>query len=146
MSNGNLINRLVPSGFWPACGNCEHNEQCKVSPAHPAYPHTWHWGREAITLPEGDLIIRSWVGTAEIGAPHTGCTEYRVTDTTCLPLEDRHRQLIVLESRLKSLDKELSDAEARNTYNTRLANMYHQLEELYSKREALINPAQESTA
>jgi hypothetical protein len=45
--HGNLEKKLVARDFWPACSNCRHAEACKTHPQHPAYPHTWHWGREA---------------------------------------------------------------------------------------------------
>ena len=78
MAHGNLAGKLVPHDFWPACENCRRFVACKVRPQHPAYPHSWHWGREVAAFADGTLTVRSWVGTAAIGQPHTGCQSYEV--------------------------------------------------------------------
>jgi hypothetical protein len=76
--HGNLEKQLVARDFWPSCSNCRHVEACNTHPQHPAYPHTWHWGKEAVSFPDGELILRSWVGTAATGQPHTGCKSYHM--------------------------------------------------------------------
>src|SRR5215510_12265079 len=66
--DGQLEKQLVARDFWPACSTCRHVEACKTRPQHPAYPHTWHWGKEAVSFPDGELILRSWVGTAAMAS------------------------------------------------------------------------------
>ena len=63
MSHGNLERKVVAFDFWPACENCRFFASCKGRPCHPAYPHTWHWGREFAAFADGYLIVRSWVGS-----------------------------------------------------------------------------------
>src|SRR5262245_12434847 len=96
--HGNLEQKLVARDFWPACRNCRHAHVCKTHPYHPAYPHTWHWGKEAVSFPDGELILRSWVGTTAIGQPHTGCPRY-IVDPRCLKeLARHHQQYLALEA------------------------------------------------
>lgn len=113
MSEGNLTNKLVAPGFWPACSNCVHNEECARKPKHDAYPHSWHWGREAVTFPEGDLVLVSWVGTLEIGAAHTGCTSYEVSADQVVAPGDKHREYLQLEGERREIDARLRRFEHR---------------------------------
>lgn len=56
MSQGNLEGKVVDFDFWPACHNCALFDACSVRPHHPAYPHSWHWGREFAAFADGYLI------------------------------------------------------------------------------------------
>ena len=117
--HGNLEHTLVARDFWPACGNCRHTEACKTHPQHPAYPHVWHWGKEAVSFPEGELILRSWVGTVAIGQPHTGCPRYTV-DPRCLKKPAlHHQQYLALEGERARLDMAFVRLERKERWTTR---------------------------
>jgi hypothetical protein len=100
---------------------------------HPAYPHTWHWGKETASFPDGLLVVKSWVGTAQFGAPHTGCYNYRVAEDCLLPMTDAHREYLRVSEEIERLDGELAAAEKRNTYNRTIRAKYERLSELTDK-------------
>src|SRR5713226_4697024 len=102
MSTGNLEGKLVASDFWPACENCRYFEACKVRPLHPAYPHTWHWGKETASFSEGELVLLSWVGTAAVGDPHTACTSYEVDPQYAADPLPHHQRYLALEESEKN--------------------------------------------
>ena len=108
MSHGNLEGKLVAHDFWPGCANCVHCATCKVRPRHPAYPHSWHWGRECAAFPEGTLVVQSWVGTSVIGQPHTGCLSYTVDPRHVAELAARHQHYLALQREQEGLDATLA--------------------------------------
>ena len=116
MSNGNLEGKLVARGFWPACENCRFFAACKAQPRHPAYPHTWHWGREFAEFADGTLILLSWVGTAAIGDPHTGCTSYEVDPRHVSEPQAHHRLYLELEHERGQLEAEMATLERKKTW------------------------------
>lgn len=116
MSTGNLQGQLVARDFWPTCENCRLFEACKVRPRHPAYPHTWHWGREFTQFAEGVLIVRSWVGTAAIGQPHTGCRSYTVDPQHVREPLAHHQQYLALAHERGQLEAEMESLEEKGTW------------------------------
>jgi len=157
MTTGNLVGKIVPRNFWPRCSNCAHYAECRsgdqasrqdgrsLGARHPAFPHTWHWGHEAVSLPGGELLVlRSWVGTAAIGQPHTGCHDYAVGEGHArLPqgeeqaLWERWEEIVHLERALPGFEArwhELQgeDREAAEAYCRReVAPRHRRLNELY---------------
>jgi hypothetical protein len=124
MSHGNLEGKVVAFDFWPACENCRLFEACKVKPCHPAYPHSWHWGREFAAFADGYLITRSWVGTAAIGQPHTGCTSYKVDPQHVNAPQIHHRLYLDLEQEKENLETEMAALESKKTW-TRNDEEFH---------------------
>jgi hypothetical protein len=127
MSHGNLEGKLVARDFWPACENCRLFEACKVRPLHPAYPHTWHWGKETVSFPEGELVLLSWVGTAAIGDPHTGCTSYEVDPKHAVDPLPHHQRYLALERERQDLDVKLERFEKDGTFSKEVERLYEQL-------------------
>ena len=115
----NLEKHLVARDFWPACGNCRHTEACKTHPQHPAYPHTWHWGKEAVSFSDGELILRSWVGTVAIGQPHTGCPRYTVDPRYLMKHAVHHQQYLVLEEERARIDTTFARLERKERWTPR---------------------------
>src|SRR5215813_11499242 len=118
MMNGNLEKHLVARDFWPACRNCRHAEACKTHPQHRAYPHTWHWGKEAVSFPDGELILRSWVGTAAIGRPHTGCPRYTVDPRHLKEPALHHQHYLALEEERARIDTTFARLERKERWTT----------------------------
>ena len=116
MSHGNLAGKVVAFDFWPACHNCAFFDACSVRPHHPAYPHTWHWGRECAAFADGYLITRSWVGTAAIGQPHTGCKSYEVDPQHAGASQIHHRLYLDLEQEKGKLESEMEALERRQVW------------------------------
>ncbi len=127
MSNGNLEGKLVSHGFWPACENCRFFEACKTKPRHDAYPHSWHWGREFVSFPEGELIVRSWVGTSAIGQPHTGCHSYEVDLQYVSEPQGHHKHYLALERERQELDARLNRLERQGALSKRAETLYGRL-------------------
>lgn len=127
MSHGNLEGKLVASDFWPSCENCRFFEACKVRPRHPAYPHTWHWGKETAPFSEGELVLLSWVGTAAIGDPHTGCTSYEVDPRHVTKPMAHHRCYLALERERQDLDIELERFEKDGALGKEAERLYERL-------------------
>lgn len=138
MPEDSLSGRLVAKDFWPACKNCFYFMLCKEKPKHPAFPHTWHWARDFVEFPEGDLILRSWVGTAEFGAPHSGCRSYQVAPGFLLPLQDHHRRYLELERELFALNEMLEQYEERGIYDQRVQRLYDRHQKLSQEMESLL--------
>lgn len=127
MSHGNLEGKLVIRDFWPSCENCCRFEACKVRPQHPAYPHTWHWGKETAPFPEGELILLSWVGTTAIGDPHTGCTSYAVDPRHVSDPLAHHQRYLALERERQDLDVKLERFERDGALGKEAARLYERL-------------------
>jgi hypothetical protein len=117
MSKGNLEGKLVVRAFWPACTNCRFFEACKVRPKHPAYPHSWHWGRECAEFADGTLIVRSWVGTIAIGQPHTGCTSYEVDPRYIREPQAHHRCYLEREHEKGRLEAQMAHLETKAAWS-----------------------------
>lgn len=116
-SHGNLEGKVVTFDFWTACENCVFFESCKLQPRHPAYPHSWHWGRECATFADGYLITRSWVGTAQIGHAHTGCKSYQVDPQHVSEPQLHHRLYLELASERGKLESEMEALERRQVWS-----------------------------
>ena len=127
MSKGNLEGKLVARDFWPTCENCRLFAACKVRPLHPAYPHTWHWGKESVSFPEGELVLLSWVGTAAIGDPHTGCTSYEVDPKHATEPLPHHRRYLALEQERQDLDIKLERFEQDGALGKEAERLYERL-------------------
>lgn len=127
MSQGGLEGKLVARDFWPACENCHSFEACKTQPRHPAYPHTWHWGKESVSFPEGELVLLSWVGTAAVGAPHTACTSYEVDPQYAADPLPHHQRYLALERERQDLDVELERFEKDGALGKETERLYEQL-------------------
>ncbi len=117
MSRGNLERQVVARNFWPACENCSHHKVCLTEPKHPAFPHRWHWGKESVSFPEGELILRSWVGTTVIGQPHTGCMSYTVASHCVQPLARHYLEYVQLEEEKAALNVILTQLERKVTWS-----------------------------
>ena len=124
MSTGNIEGKLVSPTFWPTCDNCVRFSACARQPQHPAYPHSWHWGREYAAFPDGDLILRSWVGTTAIGQPHTGCPSYQVHPSHLRPLLAAHRRYLTLEHEKSTLETLLDRLERTSPWTKREEQRY----------------------
>jgi hypothetical protein len=116
MSHGNLEGKLVAHDFWPTCENCRLFAACQVRPKHPAYPHSWHWGREFAEFADGTLILRSWVGTAAIGQSHTGCKSYEVDPQYISEPQVHHQLYLELEHEKGQLESEMATLERKKTW------------------------------
>ena len=116
MSHGNLEGKVVKFDFWPACENCRLYAACTVRPRHPAFPHSWHWGREFAAFADGYLITRSWVGTAAIDQPHTGCKSYEVNPQHAGAPQIQHRLYLDLEQERRNLEAEMAALESKKTW------------------------------
>jgi hypothetical protein len=117
MSQGELEGKLVASDFWPTCETCRFFAACKEKPKHPAYPHSWHWGKECVEFAEGLLIVRSWVGTSAIGQPHTGCKSYEVDPQHVSEPQIHHRLYLELAHERRKLEAEMEAIERRKTWS-----------------------------
>jgi len=139
--HGNLEKKLVARDFWPACGNCRHAETCTTHPQHPAYPHTWHWGREAVPFSDGELIVRSWVGTVAIGQPHTGCYSYEVHTQYLSTLRAHHQHYLTLEAERERLETVFERLERKETWTPQdeavFATLLAHYQALLAERDAL---------
>lgn len=124
MSHGNLEGKVVEFDFWPACHNCAFFDACGVRPHHPAYPHSWHWGREFAAFADGYLITRSWVGTVAIGQLHTGCKRYEVNPQHAGAPQIHHRLYLDLEQEKGNLETEMAALESKKTW-TRNDKEFH---------------------
>jgi hypothetical protein len=133
MSTGNLEGKLVASDFWPACENCHSFEACKVRPLHPAYPHTWHWGKESASFPEGELVLLSWVGTAAVGAPHTACENYEAGPQHFTAPLPHHQHYLALEKGRQDLDVQLEGLEREGALSKETEALYVQLFRRFTK-------------
>jgi len=140
-----LEKQLVARDFWPACSNCRHAEACKTQPQHPAYPHTWHWGKEAVSFPDGELILRSWVGTAAIGQPHTGCPRYAVAARCLKEPSAHHQQYLALEAERTQIEATCERLERQEVWSPReeetFARLLDRYQQLLARQAALRSPA-----
>ncbi|MBC8447073.1 MAG: hypothetical protein H8D78_04920 [Chloroflexi bacterium] len=148
MSTGNLIGTIVAADFWPRCENCVRYESCRQQPRHPAFPHTWPWGYEAVYLLNGErLVTLSWVGDGAIGEPHTGCTVYAVADGHArLPdtateerLLETWQEIFGVEARLQRAEAAIDDMrqagreEAADALWGEIAHVYDELDALHAR-------------
>jgi len=117
MSSGGLEGKIVSYDFWPACENCVLYEACKTKPRHPAYPHSWHWGKEHAAFADGYVIVRSWVGTAAIGQSHTGCKSYEVDPRHVGGPQIHHRLYLELAHERRKLEGEMEALERRKVWS-----------------------------
>lgn len=117
MSSGGLEGKVVALDFWPTCENCRFFAACKVDRKHPAYPHSWHWGREFAAFADGYLITRSWIGTAAIGQPHTGCKSYQADARHISGPQLHHRLYLDLEHEKGQLEAEMEKLERKREWN-----------------------------
>jgi hypothetical protein len=132
MSHGGLEGKFVAHDFWPACENCVHFHSCATQPHHPAYPHTWHWGREHASFTDGALILRSWVGTAEIGQPHTGCQHYEVAPAYVAAPLVHHQRYFALEQERQELNAQLAALERGGDLDQKAEQLYTQLSQRFT--------------
>ena len=141
MAQGNLEGKVVALNFWPACENCRHYTTCQKKPKHPAFPHRWHWGQESVSFPEGELILRAWVGTTAIGQPHTSCPSYTVAPRYVLPLAPHHEEYLQLEAEKSTLDVTLTRLERNTTWSARdeaiYARAFPRYKEVIERQETL---------
>jgi hypothetical protein len=139
--HGNLENQLVSHDFWPACGNCRHLKGCKIRPQHPAYPHTWQWGREYATFPDGALILRSWVGSSVIGQPHTGCPSYEVDPEHVRDPQLHHRCYLALEQEKAQIERQFEHVEHKEAWTKRdkatFRDLLHRYKHVLAQQAAL---------
>ena len=141
MSHGNLEGKIIAPDFWPSCETCQLFESCKVRPLHPAYPHTWHWGREFAAFADGYLILRSWVGTAAIGQSHTGCKSYEVDPQYISEPQVHHRLYLELEHEKEQLESEMGTLEQKKTWMRNdedfHASLFRRYRQILAKQAAL---------
>ena len=152
MGTGNLTGAIVAVDFWPRCQNCIRYKSCLQQPRHPAFPHSWPWGYEAVYLLNGErLVTLSWVGAAVVGEPHTGCTVYAVADAYArLPdtateqeLWDVWQDIVALEARLQRSEAIIADMrqagreEAADALWGETAHLYDELDALHARAHEL---------
>ena len=125
--------KLVAHDFWPSCENCRFFDACKVQPRHPAYPHTWHWGKETAPFSEGELVLLSWVGTAAVGDPHTACGSYEVDSHHFTDPLPHHQRYLVLEKERQDLDVQLAGLEREGTLSKETEALYEELFRRFTK-------------
>ena len=133
MAHGNLAGKLVPHDFWPACENCRRFVACQVRPQHPAYPHSWHWAREFAAFADGTLILRSWVGTAAVSQPHTGCTSYEVDPRYIGEPQTCHRLYLEREHEKGRLESEMARLESKAAWSRHDEDVHAGLFERYRR-------------
>ena len=133
MAHGNLAGKLVPHDFWPACENCRRFVVCQVRPQHPAYPHSWHWGRECAEFADGTLIVRSWVGTIAIGQPHTGCQSYEVDPRHIREPQAPHWRYLELEHEKGRLEAQMARLETKAAWSRRDEDLHAGLFQRYRR-------------
>jgi hypothetical protein len=63
------------------------------------------------------LIVCSWVGTAAIGQPHTGCKSYAVDSHHVSEPAAHQRRYLELEHERRKLEGEMEAIERRKTWN-----------------------------
>ncbi len=147
-SHGNLEGKVVTFDFWTACENCVFFEACKLRPRHPAFPHSWHWGREFAVFTEGYLITRSWVGTDAIGHAHTGCKSYEVNPTYVSEPQTHHQRYLELAHERRQLEAEMEVIERRKTWNRNdedfHASLFKRYRELLKQQDALRSTVEET--
>jgi len=147
MSHGNLAGKVVAFDFWPACENCRFFASCKIRPRHPAYPHTWHWGRECAAFADGYLITRSWVGTAQIGHAHTGCKSYEVDPQHVSEPQIHHRLYLELASEGGKLESEMEALERRKVWSRNEedfhASLFKRYRQVLKQQDALRSAAED---
>jgi hypothetical protein len=131
--DGQLEKKLVARDFWPACRNCRHAQACKTHPHHPAYPHTWHWGKESVSFPDGELILRSWVGTAAIGQPHTGCPRYAADARFIKEPSPHHQQYLTLEAERTQMEATFARLERQAVWSPREEDTFGRLLQRYKQ-------------
>jgi hypothetical protein len=117
--DGKLEQKLVGPHFWPACANCVRFVTCRRQPHHPAYPHTWQWGREYATFTDGVFILRSWVGSSVIGQPHTGCRSYEVAPAHVRDPQPQQRRYLALEQEKAQIERQFEYLEHKETWTKR---------------------------
>jgi hypothetical protein len=141
MSHGQLTGRLVGREFWPACTTCRFFQACKTRPRHAAYPHRWQWGRDAVSFPDGDLILRSWVGSSVIGQPHTGCLSYEVAPEHVRDPQPRHRRYLALEQEKAQIERQCEPLEHKEIWTTRdqatFRYLLHRYQHMLAQQAAL---------
>jgi hypothetical protein len=133
MSQGNLKGKLVAFDFWPSCRNCQLYEECRLRPRHPAFPHSWHWGREFAAFADGYLIIHSWVGTAAIGQPHTSCNSYQVDSGHVSEPQIHHRLYLDLEHEKGQLEAEMGKLERQQVWSKNAEDFHASLLQRYRR-------------
>jgi hypothetical protein len=65
------------------------------------------------------LILRSWVGTAAIGQPHTGCPRYTVDPRYLKEPALHHQQYLALEGERTQIDATFAQLERKERWTTR---------------------------
>jgi hypothetical protein len=70
------------------------------------------------------LIVRSWVGTAAIGQPHTGCKSYEVNSPFIADLQSHHRLYLDLEHEKGRLESEMASLERKKVW-TKATEDFH---------------------
>jgi hypothetical protein len=137
MSDGRLSGKLVSHHFWPRCSNCSHYQECKAgTPKNQDFPYAWHWIRESVSFPEGDLILNSWVGVLETKERHKSC--YQVNTLETLPLQNTHFQYLELEQERCQLNTEMVSHKRQNTYDKRIVALYQRYVDVINTQQKLI--------
>ena len=148
MSHGNLAGKVVASDFWPTCETCVFFEACQTKPLHPAYPHSWHWGREFAAFADGYLIVRSWVGSSAIGQPHTGCKSYEVDPQHVSESQIHHRLYLEMEHEKRQLEAEMESLERKKTWTKNdedfHASLFRRYRQILKKQADLRSAAQDA--
>jgi hypothetical protein len=141
MSSGGLEGKVVAFDFWPTCETCIFFEACKTKPHHPAYPHSWHWGREFAAFADGYLITHSWVGSSAIGQPHTGCKSYEVDPQHVSEPQIHHRLYLALEQEKGKLESEMRALERKTAWSKNdedfHASLFSRFRKVLRQRDAL---------
>ncbi len=127
MSTGNLTGKVVHRDFWPSCATYTLFTACATRPQHLAYPHSWHWGREFISFPDGDLIITSWVGSTVIGQRHTGCTQYTVAPDYASNPHPHHQRYLALAHEQAEIERKLTRLERNGPFTSETESLYQRL-------------------
>lgn len=138
MTDG-LNKQLVRANFWPSCQSCVHFTHCRqaTEPKHPAFPHNWHWWRDAIEFPDGVLVIDSWVGSTVKGEAHTGCYDFSVELDYLILLSESHQHYLQLRFEYDEIDKKLRSYELRGVDSPYVVSLYERSAEVAKQMRAI---------
>lgn len=139
MTSGELEGKIVSENFWPSCSNCELFSECSARPKHQAYPTRWRWSRLASILPEGVLVLSSWVRGYAVGSSDSGCTSYRVDPKHYLPPTANHREYAKIELRRRTLVEAINRVAGQGPGDTDVEIVMLEVEEIERRQRSLLD-------
>jgi len=79
------------------------------------------------------LIVRSWVGTAAVGQPHTGCQSYEVDPRYIREPQAHHRRYLELEHEKGRLEATMARLETKAAWSRRDEDLHAGLFQRYRR-------------